>query len=142
MALGAAFGSLGTVIGLWALLRVLAADGPLQLNDVTVARADFLPVAVLFLIIYISACLTAAAASWALWKRRARSRHLLVALLVEFIVGDTAMLVFMSRTLDVTRADLAASALFFAFLVALGLWYLFRKESVVQYYESVLSTKP
>jgi hypothetical protein len=65
-----------------------------------------------------------------------------VALLVEFIVGDTAMLVFMSRTLDVTRADLAASALFFAFLVALGLWYLFRKESVVQYYESLLSAKP
>jgi len=137
MSIGAVFGSLGTVTGGWALLRVATYDGPFRIGEVAVSRADFLAVAVPFLIIYVLACLTAAAASWALWRRRARSRSLLVALLAEFAVGDAAMLVFMSQTLEVSPSELASAALSFTVLVALGLWYLFRKGSVVRYYESI-----
>ena len=136
-ALGGVFGVLGTLAGLWALVRVGAGDGPFNINNIPVTKAEFLTAAVPFLVVYIAACLTAGAASWALWKRQARSRLLLATLLVEFVVGDTAMLVIMYRTLDVTALELVTSALFFTFLVALGLWYLFRKESVVCYYESV-----
>ena len=141
MILGAFFGIFGTVVGLWALVRVVVSDGPFQFIDDPVSKADFLTVAVPFLVVYISACLTAGAAAWALWKRQARSRLLLAALLSEFVVGDAAMLVFMNRTLDVTTAEVASTALFFTVLVALGLWYLFRKESVVRYYRSFRPTE-
>ena len=137
MVVGVIMGTLGTVGCLWALGRVVTFGGPFQFNDTTVARADFLGVAVPFLLLLMAACLTAGAASWALWKRRVRSRSILVGLLAELVVGDAAMLLLASRMLDVTSAELASSALFFAVLVALGLWYLFRKDSVVRYYESI-----
>ncbi len=136
---GGFFGIFGTGVGLWVLFRVLVSDGPFQFDGDAVPKRDFLTIALPFLIVYISACLTAGAAAWALWKGKARSRPLLAMLLAEFVLGDAAMLVFMDRTLDVTTGELVSSALVFAVLVALGLWYLFRKQSVVQYYETLRS---
>ena len=137
MALGAVFGIVGTSVGLWGLFQIAVGDSPFQINEDPVSKADFLSVAVPFLVLYVSACVTAGAASWALWKRRARSRTLLAALLAEFVIGDAAMLFLAHRLFDVSASELATSVFFFTVLVALGLWYLFRKESVVGYYESV-----
>ena len=137
MALGAVFGVLGTVTGLWGLIHLVGNDGPFQIGENVVPRVEFLGTAVPFLVLYVSACLTAGAASWAVWNHRARSRVLWTALLAEFVIGDTAMLAMARRLFDVSVSELALSVLVFSVLVGLGLWYLFRKESVVAYYKSV-----
>jgi hypothetical protein len=139
MAVGAVFGVLGTSVGVWVMIRIALSDGPYRINDDLVSKAEFLPVAVPFLVLYVLACVTAGAASWAIWRQRIRSRALLTVLLAEFVIGDAAMLVLARRVSDVGAPELAASVSFFAILVATGLWYLFRKQSVVQYYSSVRS---
>ena len=137
MAVGAFFGVLGTAIGLWGLFQLLGSDGPFQMGEDVVPKVEFLGIALPFLVLYVSACLTAGAASWAVWKCHARSRILWTALLAEFVIGDAAMLAFAWRLFDVGVSELASSLLVFSVLVGLSLWYLFRKESVVAYYESV-----
>ena len=137
MALGAVFGVLGTATGLWGLFQLVGSDGPFQMGEDVVPKVEFLGVAVPFLVLYVSACLTAGAASWAIWKHRARSRILWTALLGEFVIGDAAMLALARRLFDISVSELASSVLVFSVLVGLGLWYLFRKESVAAYYESV-----
>ncbi len=135
--LGSVFGIFGTVVGLWGLFRLIASDGPFSIGGDAATKAEFLIVAVPFLVLYVSACLTAGAASWALWKRRDGSRLLLTALLAEFVIGDVAMLALARLRLGVSGAELAISVSTFSVLVALGLWYLYRKETVVRYYASV-----
>ena len=137
MALGALFGIFGTSVGLWGLLRVVVGDGPFRIDEAVVSRAEFVAVAGPFLVLYILACLTAGAAGWAIWRRRARSRALLVALLTEFVLGDVAMLVLAQRMFDVGAPELVLSVSLFIVLVALGLWYLFHKASVAEYYDSL-----
>ena len=137
MAPGAVFGVLGTAAGLWGLVLLVGSDGPFQIGEDVVPKVEFLGVAVPFLVLYISACLTAGAASWAVWKRRARSRVLWTALLAEFVIGDAAMLALARRLFEVSVFELASSIVVFSVLVAFSLWYLFRKEAVVAYYESV-----
>lgn len=137
MALGAVFGVLGTGIGLWVLFRVILSAGPFRVNEEMVSRAEFLTVALPLVGLYVSACITAGAASWAIWRQRAYSRALLTTLLAEFVIGDTAMLVMARRLFDAGASELAVSVFFFTVLVALGLWYLYRKESVVRYYASI-----
>ena len=135
--LGAVFGVVGTSFGLWGLFRIALADGPFQFDGDLIPKSAFLVVAVPFLVLYVSACVTAGAASWALWKQEYRSRMLLVALLAEFVIGDAAMLILAERRFEISAAELATSAFFFAVVVSLALWYLFKKVSVVRYYESV-----
>ena len=137
MVLGAVFGVFGTTLGIWGLYLLLLSDGPFQVGEDPVPKADFLVVAVPFLTLYVTACVTAGAASWALWKRHARSRVLLTTLLAEFVIGDAAILFVARRLVQVSTSELVTSVLGFSVLVSLGLWYLFRKESVVSYYESV-----
>ena len=137
MILGAVFGAFGTILGLWGLYRLVLSGAPFQVGDDPVPNAEFLIVAIPFLALYLSACLTAGAASWALWKRHPRFRVLLAALLAEFVVGDAAMLSVARRSVQISNVELATSILGFSILVALGLWYLFRKDSVVSYYEAV-----
>ena len=141
MALGSVFGIFGTIAGLWALFRLIASDGPFSIGEDAATKAEFLILAGPFLALYVSACLTAGAASWALWKRRGRSRLLLSALLAEFVVGDAAMLALARFRFGVSGAELAISVSSFSVVVALGLWYLYRKETVVRYYESVRSAE-
>lgn len=142
MVLGGFFGIVGTTVGLAALISVVFTDSPFTIDQDPVPRSDFLALAVPFLLFYVLACITAGSAAWALWKQRSHARLLLVALLSEFIVGDTAMLVLARRLADVSAVELGLSATFFLVLVALALWYLFRKRSVVEYYESLSPTLP
>jgi len=137
MAAGAVFGTVGTLVGAWAFVGLLAQDGPLLVDDVSLSKAEFLSVALPLLAVYVMACLTAGAAALALWNDRARSRVLLTALLLEFVIGDSVMLAVMHRTLGASLMSLAAPAASFVLLVALALWYLFRKSSVVQYYAAL-----
>ena len=137
MALGAVFGVFGTVIGTYGLVRIGLGDGPYRINEDVASKADFLRLTVPFLVLYVAACVTAGAASWALWRRRTRSRPLLTLLLMEFVIGDAAMLLVAHKLFGVSGYEALGSALFFVVLVALGLWYLFAKESVVQYYDSI-----
>jgi tryptophan-rich sensory protein len=137
MALGAVFGVLGTSVGVWALIRIALSDGPYQISDDSLSKAEFLPVALFFLVLFVLACVTAGAAAWAIWRRQDRSRALLTVLLAEFVVGDAAMLVLAQRVSEVGAPELAVSATFFTILVATALWYLFRKQSVVQYYSYI-----
>lgn len=137
MVFGAFFGIVGTSAGLAGLVNVLFTDGPFAVNETGVSRSDFLAVAVPLLLLYVAACVTAGTASWSLWKRRSHARMLLTALLVEFVVGDTAILVLARRLSDVSAAELGVSAAVFIVLVALALWYLFGKRSVVDYFESL-----
>ena len=137
MLFGGFFGIVGTTAGLAALVDVVVTDRPFTINEDPVLRSDFLAVAVPFLLFYVAACVTAGSASWSLWKQRSGARLLLTALLVEFVVGDAAMLVLASRLTDVSVAELLFSAMAFTVLVALALWYLFRKRSVVEYFGSL-----
>ena len=137
MVLGAVFGLLGTGVGVVGLLVVALSGGPHHIGDQVVSRAELAKVAVPFLILYVCACVTAGLASWAIWKRRAASRTLLVMLLVEFVIGDAAMLVLARNVAGTGASELAVSASIFATLVVVWLWYLFRKRSVVRYYTSV-----
>lgn len=137
MVLGAVFGTLGTAIGVLGLFRLALGDASFRVDDTVLSRAEVVAIAGPFLILYISACLTAGAASWAIWTRRARSRALLVALLAEFVLGDAAMLVVARRTFGVGMSEVLLSASVFTVLVALALWYLFRKASVVEYYSTL-----
>ena len=137
MALGGVFGVLGTGVGLWGLFRIALADGPFDFNGDLMSKSEFLVVAVPFLLLYVLACVTAGTASWALWKQQHRSRVLLVALLAEFVMGDAAMLFLAGRRFEVGATELVTSGLLFAVVVSLALWYLYRRESVVRYYESV-----
>jgi hypothetical protein len=141
MALGAVFGIFGTIAGLWGLFRLIVSDGPFSIGEDAATKAEFLTLAGPVLALYVSACLTAGAASWALWKRRGGSRLLLTALLAEFAVGDAAMLALARFRLGVSGTELAIPVTSFSVVVALGLWYLYRKEAVVRYYESVRSTE-
>jgi hypothetical protein len=136
MLLGALFGVVGTSAGLVGLGVAVFGEGPVTLGGDPVPRSHFLPIAVPFLLLYVAACLTAGAASWSLWKRHRRARLLLTVLLVEFVVGDTAMLVLARRFSAVPAAEVAISAAFFVGLVAIALWYLFRSRSVVAFFES------
>ena len=137
MVFGGFFGVVGTTVGLAALINVVFTDSPFTINQDPVPRSDVLSVAVPFLLFYVLACITAGSAAWALWKQRSHARLLLVALLGEFVVGDTAMLVLARRLADISAAELGLSATVFSVLVALAFWYLFRKRSVVDYYESL-----
>lgn len=139
MILGAFFGTIGTAAGLVGLLGAVLGGGPFIIHEEVVSRSEFLIVAVPFLVMYVVACLTAGAASWALLRRRTRSRILLAALLVEFAVGDAALLALAYRMSEVTVSELAASALVFALLAVAAIWYLFSKQSVSSYYESIAS---
>ncbi len=137
MVLGGVFGSGGTLVGVWALQQLLMAEGPFLVEDVSMSKAAFLRLALPLVVVYISACITAGAAAFYLWKHRARSRLLLLALLCEFVVGDSIMLFAMHRTLGVSLGDVAAAAGGFVLLVAVALWYLFRRDSVVDYYRAL-----
>ena len=137
LTLGAIFGVAGTAVGLWGLVRLLLSDGPFQLGEDLVAQADFLIVALPLVVLYVLACLTAGAASWALWRGRARSRILLTILLAEFVIGDAAMLFLARRLVEIGVSELLISASVFSVLALLGLWYLYRKASVVAYYKSI-----
>lgn len=137
MVFGGFFGIVGTSAGLAALVGVVFTDRPFTINEDPMLRSDVLVVAVPLLLLYVAACVTAGLASWSLWKQRSRARLLLTALLVEFVVGDAAMLVLARRLTDVSAAELLFSATAFTVLVALALWYLFRKRSVVGYFASL-----
>ncbi|MDH3270177.1 MAG: hypothetical protein OEN56_02520 [Gemmatimonadota bacterium] len=137
MVLGGLFGIVGTTAGLAALFNVFVMDGPVMIGQDPVPRSDFIAITVPFLLLYVTACVTAGSASWSLWKRRRHARVLLTVLLVEFVIGDTAMLVLARRLSDVPTAELGISAMVFVVLVALALWYLFGKRSVVEYYDSL-----
>ncbi len=92
-----------------------------------------------FVGLYVLACLTAGAASWALWRGRFRSRILLTILLAEFVVGDAAMLAVAWHLVEISASELIVSIVGFSVLAALGLWYLYSKSSVVAYYDSIRS---
>jgi hypothetical protein len=136
MLLGALFGIVGTTAGLVLLVSAVSTEGPPEIVGDALSRAAFLAMAVSFLVFYIAACVTAGTASWALWKRRPQARMFLTVLLVEFVVGDTAVLIFARRFAEVPAAELGISAGVFVVLVALALWYLYGKHSVVEYFES------
>lgn len=137
MVVGGVLGVLGTSVGLWALFQIVLWDGSLAVNGEMVSRSEFLLVAGAFVVLGVLACLTAGAASLALWQQRPRSRVLLVVLLAEFVLGDAGMLILAGRRFEVGVGELAASAFLFAVVVLLALWYLYRKSAVVQYYESL-----
>lgn len=137
MVLGAIFGVLGTTLGLWGLNRLLFGDGQFLVGEGPISQPDLVAVAVPFLALYVLACVTAGAASWALWKGRSRSRIMLTTLLAEFVVGDVAMIALARRLVPASATDLVVAALGFSALVFLGLWYLYRKDSVVSYYAAV-----
>ena len=141
MILGAVFGVFGTTLGVYGVYLLLVGDGPVRFGDARVPKADFLAAALPFLGLYISACLTVGAASWALWKRHPRFRFLLTVLLVEFLVGDAAMLALAGRLAQIGPSELVTSILGFLVLASLGLWYLFRKDSVVSYYQAALRAR-
>lgn len=137
MVLGGIFGVIGTTAGLAVLVDIVVTDRPFTINEDPVPRFDFLAIAVPFLVFYVAACVTAGFAAWSLWKQRSRARLLLTALLAEFVVGDAAMLVLARRFNTASPAELLLSAMVFTGLVAVALWYLFRKRSVVEYFGSL-----
>lgn len=134
---GGVFGMFGTAAGLWGLLRIAVGDDLFETSGDLVSTADFRVISIAFLVFYVFACVTAGAASLALWRQQPRSRFLLVALLAEFVIGDSAVLVLANRLLGVGTIELATSVIFFALVASSALWYLFRKASVVGYYEAV-----
>ncbi len=119
--------------------EVLVARQALSPTAASVAKTDFLIVALPFVFLYVLACLTAGAASWALWQGHSRSRILLTILLAEFVVGDAAMLFVARRLVEISASELIVSIVGFSVLAFLCLWYLYRKGSVVAYYDSVRS---
>ena len=125
-------GGLGSFAGLFGLASALFGDGPFRMNGDLVSKAEFLRFAIPFYAFYISACLVAGSAAWSIHVQHPRSRPLLLAYAFVFLLLTPLFLV-----LGVPAEEVFPSALFTIVVPVLVWFYLYRKSSVVQYYDAI-----
>lgn len=114
------------------LLVIMAAtfgNGPYSINGEPAIRSDYLQV----MLPFIPASAAAAIASFGLWKERLWARPLLLGFYTVAGFGSALMPLW----IEAPGVTVATGLLFSGILVGFLGWYLYRKQNVVRYYQTL-----
>lgn len=132
MAVFGFIGSLGGLVVIFGLFRILSSEGPFSLNGEAVSKSEFLGFAVPFLLLNLVGCILLVGIAWLIHSERAIARPLLLASLTVPLLALLG-----SPLYGIPLGDVGLSIAWWV-LIVLGTWsYLYQMPSCSEYYSAL-----